>query len=35
MPSDYAASGAQFGVNIVTTGGGTIKAYLDAIYFDN
>jgi hypothetical protein len=35
VPSDYNGSGAQLGVNLITTGPGTIKAYLDAVYSEN
>jgi hypothetical protein len=35
VPSDYAPAGAQLGVNLITTGGGTIKAYLDAVYSED
>jgi hypothetical protein len=32
VPADYKGSAAQLGVNLVTTGPGNIKAYLDAVY---
>ena len=35
VPSDYAGSGAQLGVNLTTTGPGTIKAYLEAVYSED
>jgi hypothetical protein len=35
VPADYKGSGAQLGVNLVTTGPGAIKAYLDAVYSED
>jgi hypothetical protein len=35
VPSDYNGTGAQLGVNLVTTGAGSIKAYIDAAYSED
>jgi hypothetical protein len=35
IPSDFAVSGSKIGVQIHTTGSGTIKLYVDSIFFDS
>ena len=35
IPSDYSASGGSIGVQIYATGSGTIKLYVDSLFFDS
>jgi hypothetical protein len=35
IPSDFSREGSRIGVKVTTTGSGTIKIYVDSIFFDD